>query len=73
MRPPAPLGMPGVGARGAGLQGTADGGVRVVCLLMSWLEEGMATHSRILAGKFHGQRSLVGYSSCGHKELGTTE
>ena len=37
MRPPAPLGMPGVGARGAGLQGTADGGVRGVCLLMSWL------------------------------------
>ena len=26
------------------------------------LEEGMATHSSILAGKSHGQRSLVGYS-----------
>ena len=26
------------------------------------LEEGMATHSSILAGEFHGQRSLVGYS-----------
>ena len=24
------------------------------------LEKGMATHSCILAGKFHGQRSLVG-------------
>ena len=28
------------------------------------LEEGTATHSSILAGEFHGQRSLVGY---GHK------
>ena len=37
------------------------------------LEEGMATHSRLLAGKFHGQRSLAGYSSWGHKELDTTE
>ena len=26
-----------------------------------------------LPGKFHGQRSLVGYSSWGHKELDTTE
>ena len=26
-----------------------------------------------LPGKFHGQRSLVGYSSWGHKELGATE
>ena len=26
------------------------------------LEQEMATHSRILAGKFHGQRSLAGYS-----------
>ena len=26
------------------------------------LEEGMATHSSILAGEFHGQGSLVGYS-----------
>ena len=26
------------------------------------LEEGMTTHSSILAGKFHGQRSLAGYS-----------
>ena len=37
------------------------------------LEEEMATHSSILAGKFHGQRSLVGYSPWGRKELGTTE
>ena len=26
------------------------------------LEKGMATHPSILAGEFHGQRSLVGYS-----------
>ena len=26
-----------------------------------------------LPGEFHGQRSLVGYSSWGHKELDTTE
>jgi len=27
----------------------------------------------LLPGKFHGQRSLVGYSPWGHKELDTTE
>ena len=32
------------------------------------LEKEMATHSRILAGKSHGQSSLVG-----HKESDTTE
>ena len=32
----------------------------------------MATHSSILAGKFHGQRSLVGYSPWGRKESDTT-
>ena len=37
------------------------------------LEKGIATHSSILAGKFHGQRSLTGYSPWGHKELDTTE
>ena len=26
-----------------------------------------------LSGKFHGQRTLVGYSPWGHKELDTTE
>ena len=26
------------------------------------LEKGMATHSNILTGEFHGQRSLMGYS-----------
>ena len=33
------------------------------------LEEEMATHSCILPGKSHGQRSLAGYSSLDHKEL----
>ena len=36
------------------------------------LEEEMTTHSN-LSGKFHGQRSLGGYSPGGHKELDTTE
>ena len=29
----------------------------------------MATHSSILAGKYHGQRSLVGYNPWGHKRV----
>ena len=37
------------------------------------LEKVMATHSSSLAGKFHGQRSLAGYSARGCKELDTTE
>ena len=37
------------------------------------LEEGMATHSSILAGESHGQRSLVDYSSWGYKELDMTK
>ena len=37
------------------------------------LEKEVATHSSILAGKFHGQRSLVGYSPWGCKESDTTE
>ena len=37
------------------------------------LEEEMATCSSILAGKFHGQRSLVGYRPWGHRKLDTTE
>ena len=36
------------------------------------LEEEMATRSNILPEKFHGQRSLVGYSPWGRKELDTT-
>ena len=34
------------------------------------LEEGMAV---FLPGEFHGQNSLVGYSSWSHKDLGMTE
>ena len=37
------------------------------------LEKGMATHSRILAWKSEGQRSLVSYSLWGHKEMDMTE
>ena len=37
------------------------------------LEKEMATHSNTLAGKSHGQRSLVGYGPWGHKESDTTE
>ena len=37
------------------------------------LEKEMATHSSILAWRIHGQRSLVGYSPWGHKELKMTE
>ena len=33
-------------------------------------EEEMATHTNILAGKFHGQRCLARW---GHRELDTTE
>ena len=33
----------------------------------------MATYVVFLLGKFHRQRSLVGYSSWGLEELGTTE
>ena len=33
----------------------------------------MAIHSVFLPGEFHGQRSLVGYSSRGHKESDMTE
>ena len=37
------------------------------------LEEEMATHSSILPGQSHGERSLVGYSPWGCKELDMTE
>ena len=37
------------------------------------LEEEMATHSSILPGKSHGQRSLVGYSLRGRRESDATE
>ena len=37
------------------------------------LEKDMATHSSILPGESHGQRSLAGYSPRGCKESDTTE
>ena len=37
------------------------------------LEEGMATHSTILPGESHGQRSLAGYSPQDHKVLDITK
>ena len=37
------------------------------------LEKEMATPSSVLAWKIHGQRSLLGYSPWGRKELDTTE
>ena len=36
-------------------------------------EKAMATHSILLPGKSHGQRSLVGCSPWGREELDTTE
>ena len=38
-----------------------------------FLKNGMATHSSILHGEFHGQRSLVGHSPWGCRELDMTE
>ena len=43
---------------------------------LSWedpLEEEMATHSSILPGESHGQRSLVGYSPWNRRESDMTE
>ena len=37
------------------------------------LEEGMAPHSVFLPEESHGQRTLVGYSPLGHKELDMTK
>ena len=37
------------------------------------LEEEMAAHSSVLAGEFHGQRSLAGHSPWGWKEKDTTK
>ena len=37
------------------------------------VEEKMATHSSVLAGKSHGQKRLLGSSSWGHKETDMTE
>ena len=48
---------------------------RLWCLLRLWagLGEGNGTHSSILPGESHGQRSLAGYSPWGHKESDMTE
>ena len=37
------------------------------------LEKGLATHTSILTGKSHGQRSLAGYSPWSHKESDMAE
>ena len=37
------------------------------------LEEGVQPIAVLLPGKFHGQRSLVGYSPWGHSKLDTIE
>ena len=37
------------------------------------MEKGMATHSSMLAGEVHGQRSLAGYSPWGRKESDMTK
>ena len=37
------------------------------------LEKGLATHSSILPGEFHGQRSLQGYGPWGCKQADTIE
>ena len=51
-------------------------GKESVCSSLDWedrLEKGMTTHASVLAWKSHGERSLVGYSPWGHKQLDTTE
>ena len=68
------MGFPvGSGGKKSAMQETQE--MRVLSL--GWkdpLEKEMATHSSILLpGKFHGQRSLVGYSPLGRKELDMTE
>ena len=37
------------------------------------LKKGMAAHSRLLSGEFHGERSLADCSPWSHTELDTTE
>ena len=65
------------GAWWAAVQGVTEGLTQLSDFTFSFhfhaLEKEMATHSSILAGEFHGQRSLVNYSPWHHKELGTTE
>ena len=52
------------------------GDIRDVGSILGWedpLEEGMATHSSILPGESHGQRSLVGHSPWACKESDMTK
>ena len=45
-------------------------------MILGWedpLGKGMATHSRILAWRIHGERSLAGYSPLGRNESDTAE
>ena len=53
---------------------SADAGVpETQVRFLGWedpLEKEMATYSIFLPGKFHGQRSLAGYSPWGHKRVG---
>ena len=65
-----------------GFRGGSDGKVSACNVGETWvrslaqedpLEKAMATHSSTLPRKFHGWRSLVGYSPWGRKELDTTE
>ena len=56
-----------------GKESACNAGGRVQSL--GWedtLDKGMATHSSILAGEFHGHRGLVGYISWSHKEVDMT-
>ena len=46
---------------------------RICCVIMQKSEKAMATHSILLPGKSHGQRSLVGCSPWGREESDTTE
>ena len=49
-------------------------GTRVQSLCQEYaLEKEMATHDTIFAWRIPGERSLVGYSPQGHKQLDTTE
>ena len=48
-------------------------GWNVLGTVLVILEKGMATHSRVLAGEPHGQRSLAGYSPRGRRGSDTTE
>ena len=52
------------------------GNIRDAGSTLGWedpLEEDTATHSIFSPGKYHEQRSLVGYSPWGHKESDRTE